>query len=137
MKLTDWQQDYAIEYWVKQFGIKQKDINGQPNFDDVLLLINTRRAQWAHMNKNERAHWGALWDWCYHGKHSLKKKHLDKLEQNIQNSTHRQTQAKIKRLKFQAARNKLKSGRTQASEKAGYDMTAKEPALDITSAPWE
>lgn len=137
MKLTEYQQNYAIDYWVKQFGIKSKDITEHPNFDDVLLLINTRRSQWDKFNSSEKAHWGALWEWCYHGKHSLKKKHLDKLEQNIHNSIHRHTKAKIKRLKFQTAYNKLKSSRTQAGEKAGYDMTAKEPALDITSAPWE
>lgn len=95
---------YYTNYWCKSKGISAKDLEAHPQIDDVVLLINYRDSMWSKLNKSEQAHWGAVWDWCYHRKFALKKKHLKKFESIIQEANQRHTEKLNKILK---ARNKI------------------------------
>lgn len=79
----------VTNYWCRTKGIQSTDLETHPQMDDVILLIQYRDAMWSKLNKSEQAHWGAVWDWCYHKKHSLKRKHLAKLELITEQATTR------------------------------------------------
>lgn len=126
-------QEQLIGYWVKSRGLKHKDLTNHPQIDDCILLIRARDSYWLKFTVSERAHWAAVWEWCYHKRKALKAKHLNKLEHNIMAAetrhTQRQQQAQITRQKIQARRNLCQTQR-------GDDMMAKAPLADA-SVPWE
>lgn len=82
--------NFVTGAWVRNWGISNWDLTHHPQIDDVILLIKIRQTCWHYWQSRERGYWSYVWDWCYHKKYSLKNKHLDKLQNSIYNSEHRQ-----------------------------------------------
>jgi hypothetical protein len=95
----------VTNYWCRTLGIHNRDLDTHPQMDDVIILIKYRDSIWSSLNKSEQSHWGAVWDWCYHRKYPLKKKHLTKLETIYLEAKARHIEKIVKQAK---ARNRIK-----------------------------
>lgn len=133
MNYKDLEQEQMIGYWVKRKGLKHKDLSSHPQIDDCVLLVRFRDEYWTRLNVSERAHWAAVWEWCYHKQKPLKDKHLNKLEQAIIDSDTRHLQYLVKST---TERQKIKARRNLCQIQRDDDMTAKTSLAD-TSVPWE
>lgn len=103
-KLSPSEIIHYTNYWCRSKGISTKDLESHPQIEDVMLLLKFREGMWSKLNRSEQAHWGAYWNWCYHRKFLLKKKHLKKLELITEEATQRHL---IKIIKQSKARQRI------------------------------
>ncbi len=108
-KLTRQELQHFTNMWCRQNGIKQRDLTGHPNIDDVVLLVNFRNEFWQDLSKIEQATWSGFWSIIYHRQFNLKAKHLAKLETMAQS-------ALFQRQKQQQRQGKIRALRARAQE---------------------
>lgn len=89
-----------LSYFLKQQGLTIRDLDSHPHIDDVILLAQTRNSLWHLYSRNERRYLNDLWHLVYTEHHGLTKRHIDKLEQLIQNK--QLIQAKLRHTATQA-----------------------------------
>lgn len=113
--LTREEYNYYLNWWCKQQGLKYRDFELHPRIEDVLLLVHIRNTLWTQMTHRPRAHWAAIWEWCYHQRLPLKKKQVKILEQIAQDIIIKQ-QATIKaRQRIQLKRHRPKTVDTKST----------------------
>ena len=97
-------------YWLKSKGLTLTDLTHHEQIDDVILLANIKDEFRNDFNLAQEGYWEALWSYVYHNKHSLKSKHLNKLN-IILTELQSQRQAKLHRLAIQRDKiSRLKKG---------------------------
>jgi len=127
----DLTQEQYIGYWVRQHGLKHKDLSKHPQIDDCIFLIKIRNSiVFNQFSRSEQASWGAIWNYVYHKQYPLKNKYINSMEQAVRKVLQRQENIKL-------LRNKIKQARQNPKPLQGDDdMTAKASPAD-TSVPWE
>lgn len=113
-------------FWLKSKGLTLTDLTHHEQIDDVILLANIKDEFRNDFNLSQEGYWAALWSYVYYHKHSLKSKHLKKLEL-ILSDLQSQRQAKLHRLAIQRGKIlRLKKGAENPSTKQkgrGYMTT--------------
>lgn len=105
--LTTQEYNHYLNSWCKSQGIKYRDFEQHPYFDDVMLLVQFRNNLWDQMTKSEQAIWNVYWGFVYHQKYPLKEKAIKKFEAIAQDII-------IKQQAIRKARQIIKTKRTKA-----------------------
>lgn len=139
-------QNWRIEHWLAQHGVKAADFDCHPEIDSVVQLINIRDYLWERMNISERATWGAYWGYVYTQKKPLKKKFWARMESIVktidareQQRTHAKIKLKQSRLK-QNPQNKDHNNVAKGSDLSkviGIEMEQQGCRQVLDIPPWE
>ena len=97
-------------YWLKSKGLTLTDLTHHEQIDDVILLANIKDEFRDDFDLAQEGYWAALWSYVYHNKHSLKSKHLNKLN-ILLTELQSQRQAKLHQQAIQRGKiSRLKKG---------------------------
>lgn len=72
-------QDWAIEAWLREHGVRASDLENHPCADDMVTLLNIRQAFWHLMTTPEQNTWGAYWGLVFVKRFPLNKKFWKKI----------------------------------------------------------
>ena len=103
-RLSKSEIQHLTNYWCRTKGIHSRDLTDHPQVNDLVLLITIRDNLWQDMSATEQGVWSAYWGWTYTKAHSLKSKHLAKLENITKSVIFRQSQKQLAREKIRQLR---------------------------------
>lgn len=96
--------DWAVEYWLREHGVKARDLERHPCADDMVTLLNIRQDLWHWMTQPERNTWGAYWGLVFRKRYPLNRKFWRKFEGIAQSIDHRQQRQAQQRQLIQQSR---------------------------------
>lgn len=102
--------NHYTNYWCRKMGFKAKDLTTHPQWDDVSLLVNWTNEFW-DCPKFWKKDIEKMWQWCYHNKLPLNKKHIKALTKITQGiiAWRNKRQQQITKIKAQRQNPKLKT----------------------------
>lgn len=119
------QQDWLIDRFCLKKGIRRRDLERHPCWQDLVILIQLRCEfdQELHSDRSLIATYNAFWGMVYAEKKSLKPKSLIKLEIITERCIKLRQQHQLARQTIKALRG------VGQNQNTGHDMTAKGPNL--------
>jgi hypothetical protein len=108
-QFTSNKQDWKIEYWLREHGVKARDLESHVCADDMVILLNIRNEFWHQMTQSEQNTWGAYWGLVFVKKYPLNKKFWKKFTGIARSIDHRQQKLK-QRIKVNNLRTLTKQG---------------------------
>lgn len=119
------QQDQMIDRWCLRKGIRRRDLEQHPRWDDIILLMRIRQ-EYATELRSDRSLLGTLdayWGMVYSERKLLKSRSYIKLEILVEQLEKVRQREALKRQIIQAMRG------VGQKQNTGQDMTAKGPNL--------
>jgi len=72
-------QDWSIEFWLREHGVRSHDLTNHPRIDDMVSLLQIRNELWDRMTQSERNTWGAYWGLVFRKQYPLNQKFWKKI----------------------------------------------------------
>ena len=133
-------QNWSIDFWLRQHGVKSTDLESHPCVDDMIVLLQIRDRLWDKMTKPERNNWGAYWGLVFHRCYPLNKKFWNKFQGISKSIDNRQQRLQQSRQQIRTLKNMDHDSEAKGSCPPGSNLhengnngSAKENLLP----PWE
>ncbi len=83
-------QNWSIDFWLREHGVKSRDLESHPRIDDMIVLLQLRNELWDRMTQPERNTWGAYWGLVFQKQYPLNQKFWKKFTGITRSIDHRQ-----------------------------------------------